>query len=506
MVYYNKQKRRRFVNWFTLIAVALLVSIPLFHNLGLQPVRLWDEARRAFNTLDMMDGGSWIVTHFRGEPDMWGTKPPFLIWFQALSMSVFGVNAFALRFPSAFAALFTAIAMLYFSTRFMNNRWYGALAAIILVTSSGYLSRHIARTGDFDSLLTLFMFLYAMYFYKVIHIDRAIKRKKSIWLMMLFFTLAVFTKGIAAFLFLPGLTIYLFINRGYKKLLYNPHFYFALAGSVLLIAAFYLGREWLNPGYLKAVWQNELGGRYLVALEGNQEPWYFYIVGLVKRRFAYWCFFILPAILGAFYFRERKIIRFLSFGGLLIATYLVIISFSKTKLMWYDAPLFPLLSIFGAIGVMYILYLLQYLPQYLFKVGYRSHVTGLFLSAIALFFLLHHPVKETLIRIKQDDMEPWHKEWYAFGHLVQSKSFEPHKLEGFCFLQKGYQPQNWFYQEQLNRTYGISLPNCSIDEMAIGDKVIVVQKDMKVKLRSYYVLETINSYPPLEMYQLVDKR
>ncbi len=506
MVYFDKQKRRRFVSWFTLIVISLLVSVPLFYNLGLQPVRLWDEARRGLNALEMLDGGSWIVTHFRGEPDMWGTKPPFLIWLQALSMSVFGVNAFALRFPSALAALFTAIAMLYFANRFTNNRWYGAMAAIILVTSAGYLSRHIARTGDFDSLLTLFMFLYTMYFYKILHIDRAIKRRKSIWLMMLFFTLAVFTKGIAALLFFPGLGIYLFTTRGYKKLLFNPHFYFSLAISLVLIAAFYLGREWLNPGYLKAVWQNELGGRYLHTLEGNQEPWYFYIVGLVKERFTYWWYFILPAIIGALYFRERKIIRYLAFSGLLIATYLLIISCSQTKLMWYDAPLFPFLSVFSAIGVMYILYLLQYLPQYLFKVGYRSHITGLLLSAVALFMLLLNPVKDTLDRVKQDDMEPWHKEWYAFGHFIQKEIYEPEELKDFCYLQEGYQPQNWFYQEQLERNYNVHLSKCVYEDLSPGSKVIVVQDEMKMKLKQGYAVELLDSYSKLEMYRIVGKR
>ncbi|MGM0550793.1 MAG: ArnT family glycosyltransferase [Bacteroidota bacterium] len=506
MVYYNKKKRRRFVTWFTLIVISGLVSIPLFYNLGLQPVRLWDEARRAFNALEMMDGGSWLVTHFQGEPDMWGTKPPLFVWLQALSMSAFGVNAFALRLPSALAGLFTAIAMLYFANRFTNNRWYGAMAAIILVTSAGYLSRHVVRTGDFDSLLTLFMFLYAMYFYKVLHVDRAAKRAKTLWLMMLFFTLAVLTKGIAGMLFVPGLAIYLFTTQAYKKILYNKQFYFAALLSVAIVAGFYLWREQLNPGYLKAVWHNEIGGRYTQSLEGHAKPWYFFLQGLVQERFSYWWIYIIPAFIGAWYFRERKLLRFLLFGSILVVSFLTIISLSQTKLMWYDAPLYPFLAIFSAIGIMYILYLLQYIPQFLFKVGYRSYVTGMIFSAIALFFLLKFPVADTLKRINQKDMEPWHEEWYAFGHFMHNEAYPPNELQGFCLLEEGYQPQNGFYLEQLKREHEVVLPRCEWDDLQESSKVIVIQSDVKLRLKRQYQVKLLDSYPPLEMYQIIGER
>lgn len=503
MVYYNKRKRRHFVNWFTLIMITLLVSFPLFYNLGFQPLRLWDEARNALSGLEMLDGGNLLVPNFHDEPDMWNTKPPFLLLLQAASMSLLGINAFAVRFPAALAGLFTAIAMLYFARRFMNNRWHGVMAALILVTASGYLDRHIVRTGDYDGVLTLFMFLYTMYFYKVLHVDRAVKRAKSIWLMMLFFTLAVMTKGVAGGLFIPGLVLYLFTTKAYKKLLLNKHLYISIFASLFVVGGYYLYRESINPGYLQAVWQNELGGRYLNTLEGHKHPWHYYVMGLISSRFSYWCFFIIPAIIGAIVLWERKLLRFLTFGGILIISYLLIISAGETKLMWYDAPLFPFLSIIAAIGVMYILYLLQYVPQYLFKVGYRSHVTGLLVSALALFFILKFPIQKTAKQILSPTEKNGDKETYAFGYFVKSKSKAIEELQNYCLLEEGYQAQNWFYQEQLRREHNVILPHCNLNNLKPGQQVVVIQEKMKHRLQQQYTVKLIDKQEPLHIYEIL---
>src|SRR5690606_9717613 len=100
---------------------------------------IWDEARLAINAYEMSQNGNLIVTYFDGAPDMWNTKPPLLIWIQALFIKMFGFNELAIRLPSAIAALFTCVVILIFSEKYLKNFWFGFIAVVVLVTSQGYI-------------------------------------------------------------------------------------------------------------------------------------------------------------------------------------------------------------------------------------------------------------------------------------------------------------------------------------------------------------------------------
>jgi 4-amino-4-deoxy-L-arabinose transferase-like glycosyltransferase len=98
----------------------LIISFPLFVNLGDHPIRLWDESRNAINALDMFSNGNYLVTHYEGNPEMWNTKPPLLIWLQVLFFTLIGPSELALRLPSAFAALGVCITLYLFSIKYLN--------------------------------------------------------------------------------------------------------------------------------------------------------------------------------------------------------------------------------------------------------------------------------------------------------------------------------------------------------------------------------------------------
>ena len=57
-----------------LILLITLIFIPLFYNLDFLPLRLWDEARLAINAYEMKNNNHFLITHFKGEFDMWNTK------------------------------------------------------------------------------------------------------------------------------------------------------------------------------------------------------------------------------------------------------------------------------------------------------------------------------------------------------------------------------------------------------------------------------------------------
>src|SRR5688572_13968954 len=103
------------------IALALLIYVPVFGYLDIQPLRTWDESRIAINALEMLENGDWIATYYSGVPDNWNTKPPLLIWLQVILMKTIGVNEVAIRLPSAFAAFFTCLALLAFCIKYLKS-------------------------------------------------------------------------------------------------------------------------------------------------------------------------------------------------------------------------------------------------------------------------------------------------------------------------------------------------------------------------------------------------
>jgi len=79
----------------------------------------------------------------------------------------------ALRLPSAFAGLGTCLLLYYFAKNVLNSRRLGFFAALVLVTTQGYVSNHVVRSGDYDGLVIFFVVAYVLFFYK--HIENGFK-------------------------------------------------------------------------------------------------------------------------------------------------------------------------------------------------------------------------------------------------------------------------------------------------------------------------------------------
>ena len=189
------------------LILAILVYMPIFGHLDTLPIRIWDESRLAINAFEMYKNGDFIVTHFNGQPEMWNTKPPLMIWLQVFFMKTIGVGELAVRLPSALAAFFTSISLLMFFRKYINF-WFGSISVMILVTSSGYIGLHASRTGDYDTVLTLFTTLYALFFFAFCES----KKTKFIYLFFLFCTLSVLTKGIGGLILISEINLFHFLR------------------------------------------------------------------------------------------------------------------------------------------------------------------------------------------------------------------------------------------------------------------------------------------------------
>jgi len=323
---------------------AIFILYALFYKLGNLPYRIWDESRLITSAYEMQKGGSLIVTTINGAPDMWNTKPPLMIWAQAASIKLLGLSEFSSRFPAAFCALLTILLVAYFIRYVTKNNWASLLSVIVLSTSVGFIGFHCARNGDYDSMLTFFTTAYLVCLFMYTEHDGP-KRNRYLLLFFVFLTGAVLTKGIAGMLFAPVLALYIIFRKQLISTLTNKYFYVGTLAFAACIVGYYLLREHYNPGYLQAVYENELGGRFSTVNEGHEGPWHFYWDAIRWRSFGEW-YWVLPSAIVALFFMgsniKRRAMAFSLFAAIL---FIVIISSSATKLEWYSMPAYPLFAI-----------------------------------------------------------------------------------------------------------------------------------------------------------------
>ncbi|WP_196811907.1 ArnT family glycosyltransferase [Butyrivibrio sp. VCB2001] len=186
--------------WLTIMtAFVLLISYMLFHNLGKSHLIQTDEAYHATNAYEMFRQGNWIVNTYRNAVDYFNSKPPLCLDCMILSYKLFGVNAFAARFPSAVFGLITCISIIVFF--FTEKNFFSAvLFPLYFGACSVLFTYHMYRAAEMDALFNLFFVLAMISLYKMS------KKHNYMYLYGLSLGLAFMCKGPhAALIFIIGL-------------------------------------------------------------------------------------------------------------------------------------------------------------------------------------------------------------------------------------------------------------------------------------------------------------
>lgn len=345
-------ERRKTILLFTVLMV--VVYFPLFLQIDRIPIRVWDESIMGVNAYRMLENHNYIVTYFGDTPDMSNTKPPFHIWCIVLFSKLLGFSELSMRLPSAIAALVLCIYLFFTLRRYTGSNVFGFFVVLVLVTSQGYVTRHGTRTGEYDSTLTLFSTLFALHLFLATETEEDRERSRHLLLVFVFMTLAVLTKGIACMMQAPALLVYALARKKVLTFLKTGTFYAGLAILLVFGLGFYFLRESQNPGYMHAVWMNELGGRYAEANEGHNGPFMFYFNALVFYNYTAYIGFLLMGIATGLFLAKRQIKRLVVFCVVTSVFFWLIISSAKTKLPWYDTPIYPYFAIISASFVYYI--------------------------------------------------------------------------------------------------------------------------------------------------------
>lgn len=441
----------------------MVAYFPLFLHLDALPLRVFDESRLGLNCAEMLGNGNFLIPYCEGVPDMWNTKPPLLLWIQAAFFKWIGPGELALRLPSAIAALLTILTLVVFAQRHLQSFAFGFIAAMVLLTSEGYVAIHGTRTGDYDALLTLFITLYSLSAYMF---SQTGKHTYIRWFFV-FVTLAVLTKSVQALIMLPAVGAFamVFGRKHFSRSLLKETVVGALA-SFAVIASYYLGREVLNPGYIQAVWENELGGRYSNILEDNSGPFMFYFHSLTHGHFGMWHLMVPVGAVVGFLAKDERIKRLTLFSLLLTLWYWLIISSAQTKLTWYEIPLFPWLCMLVGIGIYMVFKVVQEST-----IAQRSLVFNV-APWVMLLYIFQTPYCSTIDRVYFPKEYSWDTETYEIFHYLQESGKGRTDLQTATVCATDYDIPYLFYQYLLEEK-GKHIELTRIYDLQVGDTVLI---------------------------------
>lgn len=425
----------------------------------------------AVNAYEMNQNHNFIVPHFNNIADMWNSKPPLQIWIQVLFIKLIGYNELAVRLPSALASSGTAL-LLFFFLKKRTPLVFAFSVFFVFVTSSGVSTFHTGRTGDSDALLSFFSLCFIISFYKWLFENN----EKAIFYFFIYLTLAILTKSIAALLFIPAIIFLVFYFKKFNLLISNKWFYIGFFPFILLSFGYFYLRDFYQTGYISYILNNDIG-RINKTIESHSEPFDFYLNNLYNKRFL-WFILSLPGAFALWINKKTKsnAIFLVSF----FISYFLIISYSTTKLEWYDLPLFPILSIFSA----YVIFVFISKINIANKWFYPSSLL-LFVFALPFYFSCRNSYKS---EIPSEEKKIEMLTEYAF------KNCENKSLNNTIFFTNKYNRSLFFYKYKLN-TKGIDFKiTNSMETINPNDIIIVSEDSLKIALSQKFNLQTVDSF------------
>ena len=479
-------------SFFHIAIILLFAYFQLFHKLDYLPIRVWDEGKNAVSAYEMLQNKHYLVRYYEGKPDETGFKPPLLTWHQVFFMKLIGINELSVRLPSALYALLTALLLYYFALRELNLPLVGIITVLVLLTSYGYLDRHIARTGDHDSMVVFFLTAQAIYFYKYLKYND--KRNLYLAVTTLALVFGTLTKGIVGLSFIPGFILYAAIHRKLKYILLHRQLYWSMLCYVLIISSYYVYRELHSPGYTSAVWNHELLPRYTnsAGMYSNLKDYFFYVRNLWDKRQVPWIY-VLPFLIGTLFFiKDENLKTTFRYLLLLGVTYLVIFSLG-TKYSWYDAPLFPILALITAMGIyQWIRYILRLPVSRYIRWG-----MVVFAGASMIYFPLQS-TKELTFDVRE---KYWVYEEEGINYVLREYLRQEQSIRNLGIAYSAYHSHIRFYMNLLNDT-GSRIYFTDYKKLKPGSRVIACESPVKEYIEQNYECTFVSKKHHASIYQI----
>lgn len=198
---------------FGIIAfICLILFLPFLGSVHLFD---WDEANFAELAREMMVSGDYLQPQINFLP--FYEKPPLFIWFQVLSMKLFGISEFAARFPNVICGILVLTSLYYIGKTHFSQK----MGIFWAVSFGASIAPHFYfKTGLIDPFFNYFIFLSIYHFSFLFWKGYKHNMKSMLW-SSLFAALAIMTKGPVAVILICsslGLAWILLRFQNYRKI------------------------------------------------------------------------------------------------------------------------------------------------------------------------------------------------------------------------------------------------------------------------------------------------
>ncbi len=361
-----------------IILIACLGGLLFIPFLGMVHLFDWDEINFAESAREMLVTHKYSYLQIDFQP--FYEKPPFFIWVQALSMSVFGVNEFAARLPNAIIGIITLVFVFSIGRKLINEK-FGWIWVLCYIGS--FLPHFYFKTGLIDPLFNLFTFAGIYQFVLLTnienlkparpcparmnlsgwHADGRAKNFRIVMLAGIFIGLAILTKGPVALLVTVFCLFFYWITFRFKPVIpFRYLFVFLVSAFIVSCAWFGLNTIKNGPNFLFAFIERQVE-LFKNPDAGHGGPFYFHFIVLF-----FGCF---PASIFMFSALRNDasetypVQNMKKWMAILLFTILLIFSIVKTKIIHYSSLAYFPITFLGAYGIFKLIWINKTRPKIL---------------------------------------------------------------------------------------------------------------------------------------------
>jgi len=234
----NRDKKQ---NIFYGIAILVILLIRIILN-AFVPLMDKTEARYAEIARIMVETNNWITPQIDYGVHFWA-KPPLSTWLSAISMKIFGINEFAVRFPYL---LLSIVLILIVGKYAKQSKLPFYLSGFILLTLPEFLIH--AGVVSTDTVLAFCIAITMLAFWESVNSAR-----KSFWNYLFFIGLGLglLAKGpIVGILVIPPIFIWTIIFKEWRKVFKVFPWVLGILITLLIAVPWYMLAEKNSPGFL----------------------------------------------------------------------------------------------------------------------------------------------------------------------------------------------------------------------------------------------------------------
>ena len=410
-------------------------------------------------------------------------------------LKLLGNNELAVRLPAALFALASCLLLWWFFTKKYKDPLVAIVAPLVLVCTQGYVTIHGVRTGDYDSCLTFFTTAFIFFFYVFLQE----KNYRYFWLATSSIILAALTKGIQPLIFLPPMLLYAAGMRNLMTIIRSPHTYAGIFLFILVVPGYYLLREQYNHGYIAAVIENELWGRYTKTVESHTGTGWTNLGLLVNDYFTPWYQMVIPAAFLGVFSKKRSEQHFMFYLLGVALFYLFIISNAKTQVWWYLVPLYPLLATAAAVFVVYMVRIIVTLKPLALKANWLLPAVFVLLVFAAPYTAVIRYVYANPVNIYSLDEEK------DMAKLMKQVLHHQVNIEGYTIVNEYFdQAVTWYTRVFYYDKWRVSFANK--EELPTGTRAITYFPETLRYVETHYHTHIIERHGHAVIYEIEGKR